>query len=435
MCSVNRMQQQDLEDTNRRVAKLSGDIDKLASMGSERARDVEQQLVVARWQLAERTQQLLALHRALKGLQTAPAAPRLASPSENDDPSSANSLAVCASLRSTLGLDLDVALEELENAASRVQPFSVEAVLAAAGRGDSAAFDRIIQPSTGSESAAAASGMDHDSAQGLALVMGQALCHAAASGHVSLVTRCLSLGADASVIANHNGYGQTAFLLAAAGGHEAVLKLLLSKGSASGGGSGASVDETDAYRRTALHLAAAGNHAGVTKLLLFNGADPAALDCNGLSPVAVAEGTEDLLSPPSAADKGLGAHYRTGELPTNRRAPAVLKVLSDANVRFWNASVRANRAYQDRQFGRAIAAYSDALGLATGGARPGQPPQQRMAASPRDLATLFYNRARSHYRIGAHCAAIDDCTTALEHDPTYRNALAQVGLRSVPGAL
>lgn len=104
---------------------------------------------------------------------------------------------------------------------------------------------------------------------------------------------------------------------------------------------------------------------------------------------------------------------------------AVLKVLADPNVAFWNASVRANRAYQDRQFGRAIAAYSDALSLATGGAQKQAPAAQRMAASPRDLATLFYNRARSQYRIGAHCAAIDDCTTALEHDPSYRNALAQ----------
>jgi len=114
---VNRMQQQDLEDTNRRVAKLSADIDKLASMGSERVKDIEQQLVVTRWQLAERTQQLLSLHRALKGLQRAPT-PRLAPPSENDDPSLANSLAVCASLRSTLGLDLDKALEELESASA-----------------------------------------------------------------------------------------------------------------------------------------------------------------------------------------------------------------------------------------------------------------------------------------------------------------------------
>jgi tetratricopeptide (TPR) repeat protein len=47
------------------------------------------------------------------------------------------------------------------------------------------------------------------------------------------------------------------------------------------------------------------------------------------------------------------------------------------------------------------------------------------SASPRDLATLHYNRARARYRLGQHCAAIDDCTTALRHDGSYRNALAQ----------
>ena len=46
-------------------------------------------------------------------------------------------------------------------------------------------------------------------------------------------------------------------------------------------------------------------------------------------------------------------------------------------------------------------------------------------ATPRDLATLHYNRARAQYRLGHHCAAIEDCSAALNHDPTYRNALAQ----------
>lgn len=43
----------------------------------------------------------------------------------------------------------------------------------------------------------------------------------------------------------------------------------------------------------------------------------------------------------------------------------------------------------------------------------------------RDLATLHYNRARASYRLGRHCAAIDDCCAALDKDYTYRNAIAQ----------
>lgn len=47
------------------------------------------------------------------------------------------------------------------------------------------------------------------------------------------------------------------------------------------------------------------------------------------------------------------------------------------------------------------------------------------ATTRRDLATLHYNRARASYRLGRHCNAIDDCTLALDHDASYRNALAQ----------
>lgn len=45
--------------------------------------------------------------------------------------------------------------------------------------------------------------------------------------------------------------------------------------------------------------------------------------------------------------------------------------------------------------------------------------------SARDMSTLHYNRARSAYRLGRHCAAIDDCNAALEKDASYRNAVAQ----------
>jgi tetratricopeptide (TPR) repeat protein len=430
----NESQAMELEAQGRQVAKLNGDLEKLTSLGAERVKDVEQLLVVARWQLAERTQQLYALHKALKSLQSPPPAARKlpgAAPSENDDPEggalvAAGSLALCASLKSSIGLDLDESIRELEAAAAAVKPFSVEAALEAAERGDAKAFERILQPASAPSAAALPA-----AAHGFDMVLGQALCRAAAGGHLAIASRCVSLGASASVRSSANDMGQSALLAAAAAGHEGVVKLLLSK--AAGGGSG--VDDTDAYKRTALHLAAAGNHGAVAKLLLFNGASPAAVDSNGLTPADTAEGTEGLLAPqqPSASrggpesgrDKRPGAHFRTGELSVNRRAPAVIRVLTDPNVRFWNASVRANRAYQDKQFSKAIAAYTDALTLATGAGGS-------MAASPRDLATLHYNRARARYRLGAHCAAIEDCSTALEHDPSYRNALAQVGAGWVP---
>lgn len=78
--------------------------------------------------------------------------------------------------------------------------------------------------------------------------------------------------------------------------------------------------------------------------------------------------------------------------------------------------MQANKYYNEKRFAMAIDAYSTALDLA---------PQCNLATSPRDLATLHYNRARARYRLGQHCAAIEDCSTALRHDGTYRNALAQ----------
>jgi hypothetical protein len=327
---ANSTHQQELETQGRQVTKLSSDLDKLASLGTERVKDIEQLLVVARWQLAERTSQLLSIHKALKSLQSLPLQRNLPGsipmPSENDNPDggalvAAGSVALCASLRSSIGLDLDESLLELETAVSAMKPFSVEAALEAAERGDTVSFERILQPST----SVATSNVPVISAHSFDMVLGQALCRAASGGHSSLASRCLSLGASASVRSNANNLGQSALLLAAAGGHEIVVKLLLGKVV---GGAGSGVDDTDAYKRTALHLAAAGNHAAVAKLLLFNGSAPDALDSNGLTPAETAEGTEHLQRSADGVkgEKRQGAHFRTGELSVNRRAPAVAKV-------------------------------------------------------------------------------------------------------------
>jgi hypothetical protein len=107
--------------------------------------------------------------------------------------------------------------------------------------------------------------------------------------------------------------------------------------------------------------------------------------------------------------------------------------------------MRVRRAYGEKSFQRAIQGYTDAIGHATGGGVVSGPvPDQRAArhgssvhppaphpcpplqtASARDIATLHYNRARARYRLGDHCAAIEDCTAALRYDGAYRNALAQ----------
>ncbi len=191
------------------------------------------------------------------------------------------------------------------------------------------------------------------------------------------------------------------------------------------------VNDVDSYRRTPLHLGAAGNHGAVVKCLLLNGADPDAVDEFGTTPLVAA--------------KGAGA-------------TAALQELQDANVLFWNASVRANRLYNEKHFDLAVAAYSEALRLALEEGLVRCVRRQLVlvvvavlpccssrtcshmcvwivsrlcdvratqGTSHRDVATLYYNRARASYRMGLHCSAINDCCLALEKDASYRNAIAQ----------
>lgn len=67
--------------------------------------------------------------------------------------------------------------------------------------------------------------------------------------------------------------GQTALHWAATVGHEAVISLLLEKGS--------TIDAKTASRDTALHLAAIGGHEAAVRLLVEKGADVDAKDTNG----------------------------------------------------------------------------------------------------------------------------------------------------------
>lgn len=97
------------------------------------------------------------------------------------------------------------------------------------------------------------------------------------------------------------------------------------------------VNDKDSLGRTPLHLAAAGNHASAVKCLLLHGADPAICDDDGRTCSAIA-----------------GANNST----------SVARLLSDPSVLFWNASVRANRLYNDKKFELAISAYSASIAFA-----------------------------------------------------------------------
>jgi hypothetical protein len=97
------------------------------------------------------------------------------------------------------------------------------------------------------------------------------------------------------------------------------------------------VNDKDALGRTPLHLAAAGNHASAVKCLLLHGADPALCDDDGNTCAAVAAASN---------------------------SSNVMRLLSDPSVLFWNASVRANRLYNDKKFDLAISAYSASITFA-----------------------------------------------------------------------
>ena len=97
-----------------------------------------------------------------------------------------------------------------------------------------------------------------------------ALLPAAAGGHEAVTKLLLDNGAD---VAAADINGKTALLAAALGGHETVTQLLLDHGA----------DAAAANKEgwTALMLAAEGGHEAVTKVLLDSGADVAAADNEG----------------------------------------------------------------------------------------------------------------------------------------------------------
>jgi len=262
---------------------------------------------------------------------------------------------------------------DLMDAAVTEGIFSPAALCLAAGQGLSDVVHSILSP------APPANGFGGDALQ---RSLTQALRAAAKGGSMDIAETLLSLGADPTAASEEDLMGHTTMHCAAIGGCDGLMRQLHDK-------AGMPLDEPDTLGNAPLALAAAHDKAAAVKYCLLHGADPTRQNEQGLSPADVAKHT---------------------------KSSSALRVLNDASVLFWNASVRANRLYNEKRFDVAIDCYGRALEVAQAGA---------VSTSPRDLATLHYNRARAAYRLGRHVSAINDCGSALDCDPAYRNALAQ----------
>lgn len=111
---------------------------------------------------------------------------------------------------------------------------------------------------------------------------------AAENGHEAMVKLLLEKGSE--LVSKENLYGQMPLLLAAQGGHEAVVKLLLKNG--------AELDPKDGWGRTSLSLAAEKGHRAVVELLLEKGANLESKDASGKTPLhwAVRNGHEEVMT-------------------------------------------------------------------------------------------------------------------------------------------
>eukprot|EP01138_Halocafeteria_seosinensis_P011728 gb/GECG01011985.1/.p1 GENE.gb/GECG01011985.1/~~gb/GECG01011985.1/.p1 ORF type:complete len:958 (+),score=185.21 gb/GECG01011985.1/:1-2874(+) len=209
-----------------------------------------------------------------------------------------------------------------------------------------------------------------------------ALRSAAEEGRHRTVKQMIQLGASVNEVGDEDLMGRTPLHISCAKGHDNVVKILLSKADAD-------VWKLDTVGNSCLHLASANNQPGIAKIMLLQGCNATSVNEDGFTPLQLAE---------------------------HHRHTSVVEQLEDPDLRFWNASVRANKLYNLKDFQSAMDEYALALKYA---------PKCQARASPRDLATLYYNRARAAYRLAQHCQAIEDCNSALESDSTYRNALAQ----------
>lgn len=104
------------------------------------------------------------------------------------------------------------------------------------------------------------------------------ICTAVMLGDLSAVKRMLA--ADPRLISVKGAHGLPLLYFAAIRGHEEIASFLFERGAKVNAGSGGN---------TALHGAVIFGQAGIVTWLLANGADPAALDYNGKTPLQLAE--------------------------------------------------------------------------------------------------------------------------------------------------
>jgi len=465
--------QMDLRNENaaltKRVAKMAVDLETQQAAVDAKTRSLERSLMSARFELAERTRMLFDLQTGFldiaKEVQTladiqdkeqveAMAAITTVSSSSSSSVKTILGTSLSANVQKMRSLSSSLTdVTELSAAVKETSKFGREALLTAVEAGDVESVDSLLGGGKSMNNNPSSSAYLSNSTQKGStspnlpspadMALSQAVRIAAKNGHAGVLKRLLLAGASAG------GRGQasevsgslmhTCLHIAAMAGHEEIVKLLLSPlGTETSAKSpltsaGISIDDRDAYRRTPLHLAAAYNRAGIVKLLLREGADALARDIHGHTPLELAEfGTTASASAAAAAvtkSKGSGSNnnavqtgprsgpcYVSGEIGTFPAAPAAAASLSDPSVLFWNGSVRATRSYNEKRFKLAIEAYTSCIENSS----KIYPP-----SSARDTATLHYNRARAHYRLGQHVAAIEDCTLALRYDGTYKNAIAQ----------
>jgi curved DNA-binding protein CbpA len=459
----------DLKNENaaltKRVAKMAVDLETQQAAVDSKTKSLERALMSTRFELAERTRMLFDLQTGF--LDIAKEVQTLADIHEKvEEVDDALTTTISSSLphqsKKILGLSLSANVQKIRSLSSSLTDvtdlslavkessrFGREALLNAVEAGDVESVDSLLSGGGKNTNSSSFTYLSHsalknsDKSNHLSspadIALSQAVRIAAKNGHANVLKRLLQAGASVGgrglATEISGSLMQTCLHIASMAGHEEIVKLLLTPLGSEGGTkspitlAGISIDDRDAYRRTPLHLAAAFNRANIVKLLLREGADSLVQDIHGHTPFELAEcGTT---ASPSAAAAAVakaksqnkasngprsGPCYISGEIGTFPPAPAALLALSDPSVLFWNGSVRATRSYNEKRFKLAIEAYTSCIENSS----KIYPP-----SSARDTATLHYNRARAHYRLGQHVAAIEDCTLALKYDGTYKNAIAQ----------
>lgn len=435
----NRVLREDLSAANSAKKRLEAEIAVGDTASKRRMMALESELIRTRLELANATSSLNLLHGQIAECARAVCSssvvgPSLISNDENAQPGAAalapstSALASAPAMSAAESLLLKLVPSVSERAAVAASAsahgrWSADHLIESATRGDEAALEEFLHPRADD------SLIEGPCSNRVKDALTKALRSATRAGQASSMRRLLLAGAAVTTDGSSEPLDSDDILmrgllhLACMSGSETALRVVLNRDSSSSPATpvaplgGLSVDDRDAYGRTPLHVAAASDHSAVAYLLIMCGADPTVRDVQGLTPADVAAGTLQYKQGGNAPASSEGySFFLTGELSVNPPAPKAAAILSNKNSLFWNAGYRANRYYNEKRYQRAIEAYSIALELA---------PQCSETKAPRDMATLHYNRARAWYRMGSHFAAIEDCSSALNHDRSYRNALAQ----------